>query len=43
MKQDKKKVIIYLIWAFVVAWALQVIAGVVVNVTANSTGLTSTL
>ena len=43
MLQEKKKTIIYLIWAFAIAWALQVIAGVTVNVTANSTGLTSTL
>ena len=43
MMKEKKKVIIYLIWAFVIAWVLQVIAGVVVNVTADATGMTSTL
>ena len=43
MLQEKKKSIIYLIWAFAIAWALQVIAGVTVNGTANSTVLTSTL
>jgi len=43
MMKEKKKVIIYLIWAFVIAWVLQVIAGVVVNVTADTTGMTSTL
>ena len=43
MIQEKKKTIIYLIWAFVIAWILQVIASVVVNVSANATGLTSSL
>ena len=43
MIQEKKKTILYLIWAFAIAWILQVIAGAAANVTTDATGMTSTL
>ncbi len=43
MLKDKKKTIIYLIWAFVIAWILQVIASAAANIVANTTGMTNSL
>ena len=43
MLKDKKKTIIYLIWAFVIAWILQVIASAAANIAANTTGMTNSL
>ncbi|MBQ8198476.1 MAG: CPBP family intramembrane metalloprotease [Lachnospiraceae bacterium] len=43
MLKDKKKTIVYLIWAFVIAWILQVIASAAANIAANTTGMTNSL
>lgn len=43
MMQEKKKTVIYLIWAFTIAWILQIIASAGVYAAANTQGMTAAI